>query len=157
MLNRSVHVNVYTDADYADNKLSRKSTSGVVVQLDSGLSRQASHVVPNNVSWASTLQPTIALSTAEAELIAMSEGVRDARYLRHLMVELGLMRPSQAVVLYGDNQAALTVANNPESFSKTKHMDIKYLHVRELVESGQVRVEYCPTEEMVADGLTKLC
>lgn len=156
VIKRDVHVSVYTDADYADNKLTRRSTSCVLVQLGGSYIRQPCKEVPNNVYWSSTLQPTVALNTAEAELVGMSEGTRDARFVRHLMVELGLMQSSLPVKLYGDNQAALSVASNPESFSKTKHMEIKYLHIRDLVEVGQMVVEYCPTEEMVADGLTKL-
>src|SRR5271163_2545553 len=58
-------------------------------------------------------------------------------------------------VIYCDNQSAIALAHNPEHHARTKHIDIQYHFVRNCVEDGTTRLEYCPTEDMVADGLTK--
>lgn len=57
--------------------------------------------------------------------------------------------------IYCDNQGAIALANNPEHHARTKYIDIQYHFVRNWVEDGRTHLEYCPTEEMVADGLTK--
>jgi hypothetical protein len=57
--------------------------------------------------------------------------------------------------LLGDNQGALSLANNPENHQRTKHIDVQYHYTRELVESGALITEYCPTSQMLADALTK--
>ena len=54
-----------------------------------------------------------------------------------------------------DNQGAIALAHNPEYHARTKHIDVQYHFVRECVEMGKVKLVYCPTEEMVADALTK--
>src|SRR5213075_991124 len=54
-----------------------------------------------------------------------------------------------------DSQSAIALAHNPEHHARTKHIDIQYHVVRNCVEDGRLRLEYCPTEDMVADGLTK--
>ena len=58
-------------------------------------------------------------------------------------------------IIYTDNQGAIALAHNPEHHARTKHVDIQYHFVRNCVEDGTTRLEYCPTEDMVADGLTK--
>jgi hypothetical protein len=62
---------------------------------------------------------------------------------------------SGAIRILGDNQGSLSLANNPENHQRTKHIDIQYHYTRELVESGAVVIEYCPTGLMLADILTK--
>ena len=61
----------------------------------------------------------------------------------------------EPTVIFEDNQGAIAIAKNPVSHSRTKHIDIKYHYVREAVQSGIVNLKYCPTEEMIADILTK--
>ena len=59
------------------------------------------------------------------------------------------------MLLYGDNQACLTIAKDPEHHGRTKAIDVKYHHVRDLIARGVVTLEYVPIEHMLADGLTK--
>ena len=63
--------------------------------------------------------------------------------------------PGKSVLLYGDNQGALALVENPENHTRTKHIDVQYHYIRYLVGNGSISIAYCPTEQMVADVLTK--
>ena len=67
------------------------------------------------------------------------------------------LRDSQAepVTIYEDNQSAICIAWNPRSHNKTKHVDIKYHYIRDKVQDAAIEVRYCPTNNMIADVLTK--
>lgn len=71
------------------------------------------------------------------------------------MCEIGEMAKEEAVKIYEDNQGAIALAKNPEFHKRSKHIDIRYHFVREKVEDGQVVLEYCPTQDMLADIMTK--
>ena len=78
--------------------------------------------------------------------------------MRNLLYELGHEKqlPSLGKIhLFCDNQGALSLANNPENHQRTKHIDVQYHYTRELVESGALTTDYCPTKSMLADALTK--
>jgi TfoX/Sxy family transcriptional regulator of competence genes len=138
----------YTDADWAGDKDTRRSTSGYTFNIGSGA-----------ISWSSKRQPTVALSTCEAEYMGQTQAVKEAIWLKGLLVELSDMHNNEispsAVILYGDNQGAIALAKNPVFHGRTKHIDIQHHFVREKVESGDVSLEYIPTEQQIADGLTK--
>ena len=138
----------YTDADWAGDKGTRRSTSGYTFNIGSGA-----------ISWSSKRQSTVALSTCEAEYVAQTQAVKEAIWLKGLLVELSEMHNNElspsAVILYADNQGAIALAKNPVFHGRTKHIDIQHHFVREKVESGDVHFEYIPTEQQVADGLTK--
>lgn len=70
------------------------------------------------------------------------------------MAELGFAQLS-ATTIYEDNQSCIALAKNPVHHARTKHIDIQHHFVREKVEAGEVKIEFKPTEEMVADALTK--
>ena len=106
------------------------------------------------ISWASKLQPTVALSSAEAEYMAVSAAVQDAIFLRDLMGDLGYGQAG-ATKIYDDNQGCIAMSENPVMHQRTKHIDIRHHFVRERVESGDIKLEYVPTEEQLADLLTK--
>ena len=108
----------YADADYAGDLDSRKSTSGYVFFLNGA-----------PVSCSSKAQATVAQSTAEAEYVAANDAVREAVWLRLLLEELGLKQQG-ATLLWQDNQGAIAIAKNPESHSRTKHIDVKHHYIR---------------------------
>ena len=133
----------YADADWAGSVDDRKSTSGYVFQTSGAA-----------VSWRRSKQSCVALSTAEAEYVALAGASQEAVWLNGLAGELcGIAMPP--VTLMEDNQSAIAIAHNPQFHGKTKHVDIKYHYVRSQVESGNICLRYCPTEDMVADVLTK--
>ena len=133
---------LYSDSDYASNE-DRKSISGYIGMLCGGA-----------ISWQSKKQPTVALSTTEAEYMALVQATKESIWIQRLLRELGRTTEDHKVI-YGDNQGSIALANNPQYHARTKHIDIQYHFIRECVENGQIQLEYCPTEDMIADGLTK--
>jgi len=103
------------------------------------------------VSWESRKQRTVALSTTEAEYMAISDAAKEAVNLK-LKETLGTQ---DVVVLFNDNQGAGDLNRNPVFRNRTKHVDIRHNFIRELVENNEVIVEYIPTEKMRANVLTK--
>jgi hypothetical protein len=134
----------YTDADFAGDKLARKSTSGMVFLMNGGA-----------VSWASKLQATVATSTCEAELIAGALAVKECLYISKVIADV--TGEYKALDLYGDNQAALMLLRNVHAGAqnRTKHVDIAYNFARHRVMLGEVNVHFISTSEMVADIMTK--
>ena len=86
--------------------------------------------------------------------MAASEAAKEAVYLRRLLREL-FYSDGKPVVLYIDNQGAQKLASNPVYHKRSKHVDIRYHHIREVVKSNEIVLNYCPTDKMVADILTK--
>ena len=98
---------------------------------------------------------TVALSLTEAEYMALSEATKEAVWLKVFLGELGEMTSDEAIKMYEDNQGSIALAKNPEFHKRTKHIDIRYHFVREKVALGEVVLEYCSTQDMLADMLTK--
>ena len=134
---------VYSDADWAGDLDNRRSTSGYLFQISGGA-----------VTWKSKKQSCVALSTAEAEYMALANAAQEALWMRQLTTELG-NTPKKATTIYEDNQAAISMTKNPQFHGRSKHIGIKYHFIRDLVTEGSVRLEYCPTKEMMAGMLTK--
>ena len=136
----------YADADYAADRELRRSTTGWIFLLGGG-----------PISWASRRQKCTAQSTCEAELISASDAAKEAIWLRKLLLELRVPEVFKEgpVVLLGDNQSALHLARNDMFHQRTKHIEVRYHLIRELVEKDQIDYSWIPTKEMVADGLTK--
>ena len=121
----------------------RHSTSGNVFLLTKGA-----------VSWLSKKHAPIALSTTEAEYVALSTATKEAIWLRRLLTDVG--KPlEEPIVINEDNQGAIAMAKNPVGHSRTKHIDIRYHFVREGVQDGAIILKYVATGEMIADILTK--
>lgn len=133
----------YCDADYAGDIDTRRTTTGYVFLMGDGA-----------VSWCSKLQPTVALSTAEAEYMAAASAVKEALWLRKLLCDFTLSS-KQPVPILCDNQAALKLLVNPIVSSRSKHIDVLHHFARERVARGEVSFTYCPTDRMIADSLTK--
>jgi hypothetical protein len=136
-----LHVSVYCDADWAGSLDDRRSTSGVLLLLN-GCSP---------IIWQSKKQATVALSTAEAEYMAMSAAVTEARWLVQLLQEMG-QQVALPVVLHTDSQAAHGIATSSGlSHARRKHIDIRHHFVRELVQSGWLRVDWVQSSKQIAD------
>lgn len=132
----------YSDADWGAGE-DRKSISGYVFTLGGGA-----------ISWSSKKQATTALSTTEAEYIALVQSAKESIWIQGLLQELGYTAVNSNII-YGDNQGSIALANNPEYHARTKHIDIQYHFIRECVQNNKVALKYCPTADMVADGMTK--
>ncbi|CEM36698.1 unnamed protein product [Vitrella brassicaformis CCMP3155] len=129
----------YADASWADQE-NAKSTGGFVIQMDG---------CP--IAWSSRTQSIVALSSTE--YIAASDCTRELLYLMQLMEGLGFKVPP--TVLYGDNDGCIQNIKNHQASKKTRHVAIKYHHVRSTYQDGKIRPEYVPSKENVADLLTK--
>jgi hypothetical protein len=140
---KNVAYEVYTDASFACQTKERKSVTGYVITM-----------AGTSVSWCSSKQGSVSLSTAEAELIALSEGAKESEWLWYLLREMGFLQESP-VQVWCDSKAAISTVKNPGNHKSTKHVEIRYLFTRDLVEAGRLKIEYCRTNEMAADILTK--
>jgi len=132
----------YVDADWAGSIHDRRSFTGYAFNMNEGC-----------VSWESRKQRTVALSSTEAEYMSLSEGTKEAVYLKRLLRELGT--DVDCVKLSNDNSGAQKLAMNPIYHARTKHIDIRHHFVREAIAAGFVRLQHLATEKMPADILTK--
>lgn len=107
----------------------------------------------NTVSWRSTLQHVVALSTTEAEYMALSEATKEGLWLREFCDELGF--DSEFFKLHCDSQSAICLVKNPVHHDRTKHIARKIHFVRDIIELGLVKVLKINTSLNPADMLTK--
>lgn len=133
----------YSDADYAGDLDSRRSTSGYIFKLGSGI-----------ISWCSERQKCVSLSTTESEYVAASTAIKELIWLRKFLHEI-LQSNSNDIVFYMDNQSAIRLVKNPEFHKRTKHIDVRYHFIREAYENKLFCLEYINTKNMIADVLTK--
>ena len=136
----------YSDADWAGDVTNRKSTSGFLFKLVGG-----------PISWGSKKQPSVSLSTSEAEYVALSLAIQEGKWIHRLMCEIltAASVPLPNLAIQEDNQSCIKMTKNPVNHGRAKHIDIKYHHIRDEVKNGHVEVVYCPTSKMLADLLTK--
>ena len=133
----------YSDADWGGDASTRRSTTGYVFQIQG-----------NTVSWCSKRQACVSRSTTEAEYIALSIACQEAVWLRILLSDIQMKQCGPSTI-FEDNQGAIELSRNPKFHNRTKHIDISYHYVREQVNLNTVSVKYCPTEDMLADVMTK--
>ena len=134
----------YTDADWAGDLDDRHSTTGNIFMMGGG-----------PVSWLSKKQAIVALSTSEAEYVALSFATQEIVWLRKLLITDLKSTSQKPTVLMEDNQGAISIAKNPVAHARTKHIDIRYHYIREAVQNGTINLCFCPSENMIADLLTK--
>jgi transposase InsO family protein len=139
----SLQVIGYCDADYAGDIDTRRSTTGYTFLLAGGA-----------ISWNSKKQPTVALSTTEAEYMAATHATKEAIWLQRFFKDIGFLQDSP-MTIYSDNQSCISLSRNPTFHARTKHVEIQHHFVREKIESGDINLVFCGTEDMVADVLTK--
>ena len=108
------------------------------------------------VSWTSKKQASIPLSSTEAEYMALTQGVKKSLLLGELLSDLGATHHKEQIrQIQSDNQGAIALTKNPEHHARTKHIDIQFHFIRQHVELGTIKLDYCPTHEMTADIFTK--
>lgn len=136
---------MYSDADWASDVTDRRSTSGYCVNLSEGSAL---------IAWKTRKQATVALSTCEAEYMSLASAMQECIYLEQLLKNIDEYQYAQTKI-FEDNQGTIALAKNPVHRQRCKHIDIKYHFIRETLNSGRVILEYCPTDQMVADIMTK--
>lgn len=146
---RDEKLNGFCDADWAADSDERKSTTGYVFTMSGGA-----------VSWRTKKQPTVVLSTTEAEYMAIVGAVQEGMWIRSFLIEIGTyynQGETPVLQIYADNKGAIQVAQNNSFSERTKHIDIKLKFIKEKMDSGDVVLNYLPTDSMPADILTKGC
>ena len=137
----------YCDASWAPDDDNRRSVTGYCFTLnDTGCA----------VSWKSKRQQTVALSSTEAEYMGLAAATQEALFLKNLMIELDPMYDcNNPIIIFEDNQSAISLAENQIHHARTKHIDCKYHFIREQVLCKCITVQYLETSKMIADSLTK--
>ena len=131
------------DADYANSLDDRRSVTGFVNFMAEG-----------PVTWQSKTQASVALSTMEAEYMALAAETQEAIWQMMVLQELGV-EISSPIVIREDNKACQMFADHAGNFGRTKHIDVRYHFVRERLARGDIRIDYVRTDEQVADIFTK--
>jgi hypothetical protein len=141
-LDKVLDIHGFVDADWAGDMDRRRSTSGYVFNLFGGA-----------ISWMRKRQSVVALSTTKVEYMATTHASKEAVWLQRLCSGIGLVQ--QDVRIDCDSQSAIFLAKNPTYHSKTKHIDVQYHFVRDMVEEKKVLLMKVDTLKNVADSLKK--
>jgi hypothetical protein len=141
-------IQVFADSDYAGDECDRKSTSGIIIQL---------YGFP--VIWSSKKQSCVALSSSEAEYIAMCEAGRSAIWLFRLLKELELPCLTDKTLLpipiHEDNKSTISLTRTPAVQGRTKHVEVRYHWIRNKVQEGFIKPCWLTSKRQLADVLSK--
>ena len=112
------------------------------------------HIISGTISWSLPKQPTVALSSTKAKYIGGAHTAKEAIWLRLFLSELG-QDMSLPTTLHVNNQSAMAITWNPEFHECMKHIDVCYHYIQQVVDDETLSLVYTPTQEQVADVLTK--
>ena len=132
----------YCDADYAGDKVERKSTSGTCQFLGQAL-----------IGWSCRKQSTIALSTTEAEYVSAASCCSQVLWIKNQMEDYSLRYTNIPIMC--DNTSAINLSKNPIQHSRSKHIEIKHHFIRDHVQKKDIVLSFVDTENQLADILTK--
>ena len=138
-----IKLNCYVDADWAGDREDRKSISGCLFRVGSSC-----------VGWLCKKQTSVALSSTEAELVAASTGVQEAVWIRMLLKDMGHPQET-ATSIFEDNQSCMKFIENDKASARIKHLDVRKFYMKDLIHKREISLEYCPTDDNLADILTK--
>ena len=133
----------YVDADYAGDVDTRRSCSGHVFLQAGGPS-----------AWGSQYQQTVALSTTEAEYMAMSRAAKQMEFMYSSMDKVGYPQTRPAD-LYNDNAGAVSLTKNTKGNTRVKHIDVRHHYICDMVEDGKITIHHIPPSDNLADVFTK--
>lgn len=144
--NEEIKLLGYADADWASCPESRRSVSGNLITLNG-----------NVISWRSKKQPTLSLSSTEAEYKSLGEITKEIMWIKTLLKKIFNIKLRDPTPIFEDNQGAIALANNESNHSsyKTKHMDLRHHFIRREIAIKSITLKFIPTHEMLADFLTK--
>ncbi|CAI7835359.1 unnamed protein product, partial [Closterium sp. NIES-54] len=139
----SVVLTGHSDASWADDQATQRSSQGYSFSLDSG-----------SVSWRSTRLSSVLGSSCEAEIYAGAMAAQELRWLTYLLTDLGEW-PCSPPVLYVDKKAMIALCREQRLEHRTKHIALRYFLARELQQRGQLRLAYVTSRTNTADVFTK--
>lgn len=135
-------LSVYADSDWANDKETRKSTTGFLIK-----------VYGDTVVWCSRKQQIVTLSSTEAEYVSACQAVQESIWVEKLLTDLNI-EITYPVELYEDNFGCVMISKNPET-KRSKHIDVKFHFLRNLVWDGRYTLKQISTDQQIADVLTK--
>lgn len=138
-----MNIHCYTDSDWASDIDSRRSCAGHVVIMSNGA-----------ISWSSKKQRTVALSSTEAEYMALSTAACDVLWVKQLAQELDSPSNDPTIILC-DNESTINLGKNDAFRPRTKHIDIRFHHLRKKISTGFIDIKHVSTHKNAADFLTK--
>ncbi|XP_038887229.1 secreted RxLR effector protein 161-like [Benincasa hispida] len=133
----------FVDTDYATDKDKKRSLSGLVFKL-----------FGNKVSWKSSLQSMVALSTIEVEYMALTEAFKEAIWLNELVEEFQISLKDD-LVIFCDSQSADFCQRNQTYHERTKYIDVRFHFIIDVIAEGRVRIEKISSSENAVDVLRK--
>ncbi|XP_039142894.1 secreted RxLR effector protein 161-like [Dioscorea cayenensis subsp. rotundata] len=119
----------YSDSDWSGSQDDRKSTTGWVFSLGSGV-----------IAWSSKKQAITALLSTEAEYISLTAAVCEAVWLKRLLEDFGEKQSTPSVIVC-DNRSAIAIAKNPILHGRTKHIDVRFHFIRDLIKDDAIEVK----------------
>jgi hypothetical protein len=135
---------VYCDADLAGDKISRRSTTGMYISMNGG-----------PISWLSRLQKLCAQSSAESEIYAVTESVKEAIHLKLLCEECGIRLPNIPMTIWEDNNACIQMGHALRGSNAAKHFEIRLRFLYEHIAERNIQFSRIDTKDQIADGFTK--
>ena len=141
--NKKIVISAYCDADWGGDLDDRKSTTGYCVYINKKI-----------VSWHTHKQPTVALSSAEAELMSACDVVKEIMWMKPMLEEMNyeVVTP---IIINIDNQSAMKIAENDVEHARTKHIDIKYNFIKDQIKNKIIKLNWVSTKDQIADIFTK--
>lgn len=133
----------YVDSDWGTDRTHRRSITGIAIMLAGAV-----------IAYKTKYQPTVALSSTEAEFAAAAEAGKMILYLRSILHELGFEQ-HLPTILFEDNQGALHMANSGQPTKRTRHMDIKYFALQNWCETDLIKLQQITTQHNISDAFTK--
>ena len=133
----------YSDADFANNELDRRSLTGYVFKIGNAA-----------VTWNTRKQPMVALSTMEAKYMAVATVTHEAIWLRQLISELGINTVSPTPI-HVDNRAAIKLMKNSKFHAHAKHINIKHHYIHDMIKDQDIVIVSCASKENLADVFMK--
>ncbi len=143
----NISIDAYCDADWGGDRDDRKSTTGWIIKLNN-----------NTISWLVKKQQTVAISSAEAEYMAIASVAQEVIWIKQFLSELFYVSMDHLLnkcVIHTDNMSALAISKNDVHHERTKHIDIKYHFIREGLTHKVYEINWISTTEQLADIFTK--
>jgi len=138
----NLNLKAYVDADLGGDKDTRRSTTGYVLTVNG-----------TPTTWYSKLQHCVSTSTAESEYYGIHECAQQCLWYRNVFKELNL--GNECITINSDNQAAIYNGENETINPKSKHIDLRYHSIREMIKNKQIKLQHIKSNENLADGFTK--
>jgi len=135
---------LYIDADYAGDLNTRRSTSGMIMMMNGGA-----------ICWSSRLQKLCAQSSAESEIYAVTESVKEAIHFKLLCEESGIRPPNKPMTIWEDNNACIQMGHELRGSKSAKHFEVRLRFLNEQIHDRAIEFAHINTTNQLADGFTK--